>query len=137
MEEYSIIKLNMENIGYLERFLKNEMPDTFRYFQKRDISIIQNHKLTILLMKNDEPIGYAHIDEEDNRKWFGICIIKEYQNKGLGKKMMDYIFNLESIKDEEIYLSVDKVNIGAIHLYKKYGFEIIKDNLNYYLMKMN
>ncbi len=88
-------------------------------------------------MKNDEPIGYAHIDEEDNRKWFGICIIKEYQNKGLGKKMMDYIFNLESIKDEEIYLSVDKVNIGAIHLYKKYGFEIIKDNLNYYLMKMN
>jgi RimJ/RimL family protein N-acetyltransferase len=130
-----IIEINKNNINYLEDFIKNELPSTFRYFKSRNIDIIKNHIITIILAENDISIGYAHIDYE-NKYWFGICLLEEYQGKGLGKKIMEYIFNDEKIMNlDEIYLSVDKINEKAIKLYKNYNFKIIEENENFYIMK--
>jgi ribosomal protein S18 acetylase RimI-like enzyme len=53
------------------------------------------------------------------------------------KKMMEYIFNNEKIKNiEKIYLTVDKVNISAINLYKKFKFNIIDEKEYYFIMEM-
>jgi ribosomal-protein-alanine N-acetyltransferase len=131
-----IIELNNKNIIYLENFLKNNIPDTFRYFSKRNIDVIDNHLLTIVLLKDDESVGYAHIDFDDNKYWFGICIIPEYQGKGYGKLMMEYLFNNKKLENiNEIYLTVDKININAIGLYKKFNFNILSEKETYYLMK--
>ena len=131
----NIIEINKNNINYLENFIQNELPSTFRYFKSRNIDIIKNHIITIILVVDELSIGYAHIDYE-NKYWFGICILDEYQGKGFGKEIMEYIFNNKKIINlEEIYLSVDKINEKAIKLYKNFNFNIIEENDNFYIMK--
>lgn len=129
-----IIEVNKSNISLLKDFTNNILPNSFRYFNKRDINIIENHILTVLLLLDNKPIGYGHIDF-DEKYWFGICILEGYQGKGYGKKIMDYIFNHNIIKNlNEIYLSVDKSNKIAIKLYEKYGFIIKKECDTYFIM---
>ena len=88
-----------------------------------------------MLLDDELPIGYAHIDYE-NKYWLGICILHAYQGKGLGIKMMEYILNNEKITGlNDIYLTVDSTNENAIKLYKKFNFSIVELTENYYIMK--
>ena len=131
-----IIEITEKNKVLLNNFiLNNKLPDTFRYFNKRNIDVIQNHLITIILVDKELPIGYAHIDFDDNKYWFGICILEKYQGNGYGKKIMDYIFNNEKIKYiDKIYLTVDKINDVAINLYIKFNFYIIDEKDLYFTM---
>jgi GNAT superfamily N-acetyltransferase len=131
----NIIEIDDTNINYLNTFLSNALPSTFRYFNTRNIDIIKNHIITIILLDDEIPIGYAHIDYE-NKYWLGICILEQYQGKGFGKKVMEYIFNNEKIKNiNEIYLSVDKINENAIKLYKIFNFKMVEEHEKFYIMK--
>jgi ribosomal protein S18 acetylase RimI-like enzyme len=131
----NIIEINKKNIYLLEEFLINKLPNTFRYFNKRAINVIDNHIITILMLEKEVPIGYAHIDYDDNKYWFGICILDKYQGNGYGKKMMEYIFNHTKIKNiNKIYLTVDKINDIAIKLYKKFNFNNIDEKETYFMM---
>jgi perosamine synthetase len=129
-----IIEINNSNKNILENFIKTISSPTFRYFNKRSVEIINNHLITLLIMDNDIPIGYAHIDSEDNKYWLGIYINDAYQNKGLGNKIIKYLINHYKI-DNEIFLTVDNDNICAKKLYLKNGFKDIENNENYSLMK--
>lgn len=132
---FSIIEINENNNYLLKEFLNNILPNTFRYFNKRTIDVIQNHYITLLLLHELKPVGYAHIDYDDNKYWFGICILDEYQGKGYGKKMMEYIFNHEKIRNiDKIYLTVDKINTIAIKLYTKFNFYNIDEKDSYFTM---
>ena len=131
-----IIEITEQNTILLNNFiLNNKLPYTFRYFNKRNINVINNHLITIILLDKDLPVGYAHIDFDDNKYWFGICILEEYQGKGYGKKVMKYIFNNEKIKNiDKIYLTVDKINTVAIKLYTNFDFIVNEDFETYYKM---
>ena len=130
-----IIEITENNNYLLNGFLNNSIPGTFRYFNKRSINVISNHLITLILIDDNLPVGYAHIDCDDNKYWFGICILENYQGKGYGKKIMEYIFNHERIKNiDNIYLTVDKINDIAINLYKKYNFYIIEEKDSYFKM---
>lgn len=131
-----IIEITQSNISLLDYFIQHSIfPPTFRYFNKRTSDVIKNHVITIILMDSNLPIGYAHIDFDDNKNWFGICILENYQGKGYGKKIMEYIFNHEKINNlNEIYLTVDKINIVAINLYLKFNFIIIDEKETYFMM---
>jgi ribosomal protein S18 acetylase RimI-like enzyme len=131
----NIIEITENNNYLLNEFLNNSIPGTFRYFNKRSVNVISNHLITLILIDNNLPVGYAHIDYDDNKYWFGICILENYQGKGYGKKLMEYIFNHEKITNiDKIYLTVDKINDIAINLYKKYNFYIIEENDLYFKM---
>ena len=94
--------------------------------------------ITLILIDDNLPVGYAHIDYDDNKYWFGVCILENYQGKGYGKKIMEYIFNDERIKNiDNIYLTVDKINYIAISLYKKYNFYIVEEKDTYFMMCLN
>ena len=59
-----------------------------------------------------------------HRACFGITILKEYWNLGLGSLMINEM--LEVLKNkgyEQVELEVIAHNLHAIHLYKKFGFE--------------
>ena len=131
-----IIEITEQNKVLLNNFiLNNKLPDTFRYFNKRNIDVIKNHLITIILLDKELPFGYAHIDFDDNKYWFGICILENYQGNGYGKKIMEYIFNNEKIKNiDKIYLTVDKINTVAIKLYTKFNFTIIDEKETYFTM---
>lgn len=133
-----IKEINEKNIYLLQNFINNKLPLTFRYFIKRDINCIKNHLLTVILTYNNLSIGYAHIDYDDNKYWFGICILSDYQSKGFGKLLMEYIFNHNIIKNiNETFLTVDKINEKAIKLYQNYNFNIIEEYETYFLMCKN
>ena len=132
----NIIEITENNNYLLNEFLNNNMHVTFKYFNKRSINVISNYLITLILIDDNLPVGYAHIDYDDNKYWFGICILENYQGKGYGKKIMEYIFNHEKIKNiDNIYLTVDKINYIAINLYKKYNFYIIEENDSYFMMR--
>ena len=131
----NIIEITENNNYLLNGFLNNSIPGTFRYFNKRSVNVISNHLITLILIDDNLPVGYAHIDYDDNKYWFGVCILENYQGKGYGKKIMEYIFNHEKIKNiDKIYLTVDKINDIAIRLYKKYNFYIIEERDSYFMM---
>ena len=134
-----IIEIKEENKYLLDYFIENnELPNTFRYFNKRSSDVIKNHLITILLLENNLPIGYAHIDNDEDKYWFGICILEKYHGKGFGKQMIEYVMSNEKIKNiKNIYLTVDKINKVAIHLYIKNNFNIVEEKDNYYLMLNN
>lgn len=131
----NIVEINKDNRFLINDFLNNNIPSTFRYFNKRTIDVVNNHIITIILLVNNLPVGYAHIDVDDNKHWFGICILDKYQGNGYGKKIMEYIFNHEKIKNiDKIYLTVDKINTVAIHLYNNFNFKIIEEKDSYHIL---
>jgi len=124
---YEIIEINNNNKNFLSEFLENKLPDTFRYFNKRNIDIINNHILTLVLKINKKIVGYGHIDNDNDKNWLGICLLDEYMNYGYGNKIINYMLQHKSVINRKpIYLSVDNNNYHAIKLYEKYNFKIIK-----------
>jgi len=137
IDNINIIEINDTNVELLTQFISNPLPCTFRYFEKRTVAVIKDHAVTLLLKKEENIIGYAHIDYEKktNKYWFGICILPEHHNKGYGDYLMNNILIKSKIKNiEPIYLTVDNINIHAIKLYSKHNFKVIETNDKYSTM---
>jgi ribosomal protein S18 acetylase RimI-like enzyme len=128
----TIQRINTDDLDLLEQFLAacGSSLSSFRYFQTRPLSIIQNH-LTTLLGINDKniPVAYGHLDQEGGVIWLGICVSENNQGKGFGNLMMcGLIAEALRLNLPEIHLTVDKTNINAIRLYQKYEFKMIKES---------
>ena len=110
---------------------------TFRYFESRSVDIIKDHLVTYAMIVDDIPIGYGHLDFEDNTVWLAVCIIEGYTGHGYGKKMMDALISY-ALKSAitEINLSVDKENIPAVTMYNNMGFVSTHMNEKVYFMKL-
>lgn len=118
--------VRIENIDLLKSFIAQlgVAKDSFRYFNKRGVDAINNHLVTILYLKDDLPIGYGHLDKFDNEVWLGIAILSQFQGKGIGHQIMDYLIKTaKEIGLQSIALTVDHLNTGAISLYLKKGFK--------------
>ena len=56
---------------------------------------------------------------------FSITVHDDYQNMGLGTTMLKHMLNIARIKKlRKVWLLVSTDNDGAVHVYKKAGFEI-------------
>jgi ribosomal protein S18 acetylase RimI-like enzyme len=125
MEELDLT--NPLHLNRLKEFSMLEHPPSFRYFKNRVFEeAIKTHKITMLYSADDKKdVAYAHIDIDGptGRPFFGICVVPEYQSKGIGKQLTNHILQRFS---ETVYLTVDNDNLSAISLYKKFGFEQIE-----------
>jgi perosamine synthetase len=140
INDIDIIEINNSNIDLLVQFLSNPLPLTFRYFEKRTVDVIKNHIITLLLMKDKETIGYAHIDydKDSDKFWFGICILPSYHNKGYGTFLINNTLIRCKIKQiSSIYLTVYNDNIYAMKLYLKFNFNEIQKNEKFTTMLLN
>jgi GNAT superfamily N-acetyltransferase len=103
--------------------------ESFRYYQKRDFYVINNHALTVLLANNrSQNIAYGHIDFDGLTYWLGIMVIESELGHGWGREMMTFL--IEYCDNNEIAivkLTVDKSNSKAINMYKKFGFHIVEE----------
>ena len=99
-------------------------------YSNKYYSVIGLHKQT------KEVICFAHIDiDKINKKAqiLTIGVVKEYQNKKLGKKLLNKVIEeLTLIGILEISLIVQEVNEVAVRLYKSQGFSIYKSLNDYY-----
>ena len=124
-----IEKDNTTHLDLLYNFINSlgSSEQSFRYFTSRPITVINNHLCTVLLLENNQAIGYAHLDKEEENIWFGIAIAEGHTSKGLGDKLIRYVIEKsEQLKVYELKLSVDETNQHAVNLYKKHGFQLFK-----------
>ena len=76
--------------------------------------------------------NYGHIDDETPS--LAISLHKEYRGKGLGTNMMKEMLSLLKTHGyKRVSLSVQKANYAA-EMYRKIGFEIIKENEDEWIM---
>ncbi len=110
---------------------------SFRYFEKRDVSIIQEHHHTVLLYQDEEIIGYGHLDPCDlGNVWLGICLKSGHTGKGLGKIIMKNLTEYADSKGmKQINLSVDISNVGGKKLYEQFGFKVYNKTESMFFMK--
>ncbi|MEO9873142.1 N-acetyltransferase family protein [Ekhidna sp.] len=110
----------------------------FRYFEKRPYEVILNHLKTLVVMNNNQPVGYGHLDPEDGITWLGICVAERFRGKGIGKLIMnELIKSAKRMEVEEIQLSVDSDNNEAIQLYVRFGFRLSSVEENIRFMKLS
>lgn len=75
---------------------------------------------------------YGHID--DKTPSLAISLYKEYRGLGIGTAMMkEMLALLKENGYEQVSLSVQKANYAA-KMYKKVGFEIVRENEEEYIM---
>lgn len=84
-----------------------------------------------LIKDNYQPIGICGLytlssAKDTSQLWLGwLGIIPELRNKGLGKQVMNHLYEqAESIGCKEIFSYVDKEG-GPLNFYKREGFEIL------------
>jgi hypothetical protein len=60
---------NPSDLLLLSKFIKSagNSLETFRYYNTRSLDVIKNHLYTILILKDDFPVAYGHLDKEENR----------------------------------------------------------------------
>jgi RimJ/RimL family protein N-acetyltransferase len=79
--------------------------------------------------------GFGNIDSQTPE--LAIAVFKEYRKLGIGTGLMHNIIDLALINGirgyTQISLSVDKANY-AVNMYKKIGFEIVRENEHDYIM---
>ncbi len=75
---------------------------------------------------------YGHVDE--NTPSLAISLYKEYRGLGIGTAMMkDMLALLKENGYKQVSLSVQKANYAA-KMYKKIGFEIVRENEDEFIM---
>lgn len=104
----------------------------FRYYLSRDSSCFDNHLIHFICEEDDEFIGYGHLDYE-NKLWLGMFVSDFKVGMGYGKIILSKLINST---DQDIYLTVDKINISAINLYLGNGFRIYDQTDKIYYCRM-
>ncbi|WP_421808361.1 GNAT family N-acetyltransferase [Flagellimonas sp.] len=135
-----ILIVTPKNKAILNEFISglDREQDSFRYFKNRDLDVIKNHLITILLLDAGNPIGYGHLDKEDDKVWLGIVIKEDYQGKGLANILMNELLrNGDKMGINTISLSVDTTNERAKALYKKHGFHLLQAKDHYVIYQRN
>ena len=107
--------------------------------------IINNtYPITIILLKDNELIGFYQIVEHDNDNtsytpWIAnVYVLEEYRGLGYGRVLIESIpYFMKKLNIKTIYLHTRHIN-----LYEKFGFEkyqelVLEDNIKRFIYKMD
>ena len=135
------IQVKYPDVKLLEQFIAEAGTSlrSFRYFQKRPIEVIKNHVCTFLLLDEEKPVAYGHLDNEEGVTWLGIAVSEKQVGQGLGIMMMNQLISFAKLNGvKEIKLSVDNDNAAAIKLYEKLGFKLVekKETFGFYKLTL-
>lgn len=130
---------------------KDFTPDEFESFKKTRIRMSNNDNLpshvfqtsTYWIMSDEEPIGYAtlkhKIDENIPGGHLGVCLKKEYQNKGLGITASLQLASIAYYKLglEEIVCTSKNENLQSQRALDKAGAKLTSIHDGYHFYKVN
>jgi len=130
-----ILKVNNSNVKLLEKFISLNNSKQFTYFNNRTIDVLKEHIITIIGTINNNPIAYGHIDFNNNINWIGLCVLEEFQKKGIGKQILKYLLNhINSNEITNVKLSVNIDNFIALNMYLKNNFVISNVENKFYIL---
>ncbi len=107
-------------------YLHNHINEFDIEYLKRKNPFLKNY----VYLENNEPIGlisYSLIYDRIELEYIWVSF--EHRKKGIASKLMNMM-----IKEDfnNVTLEVSTANVGAINLYKKYGFKIASIRKKYY-----
>ena len=89
------------------------------------------------LLLNNEIVGFLNYDQKEDRfDDISVHIIEKAQNKGIGTLFILNLIKLAKDFGKPLFIEVVKSN-PAKNLYKRLGFEIIKEDNVFYYLKYN
>lgn len=134
--DIQILEMNLSDFNNIKDILITQFDDFWNEKVLRDDLINPHSKYIVAKIKN-EIVGFAGIkiifDEADI---MNIVTKKSFRNKGIGSLLLTNLITISENSDvKSINLEVNEENLEAIHLYKKFGFEILGIRKNYYKNK--
>ena len=134
--------LNDINSSYIKEISNNLKPLIGKNITSDIISGINNNTYpkTIILLKNNELIGFYQITDHDNDStlytpWLAnVFVKKEYRNQGYGRILIESIPNyMNKLNINTLYLHTRHQN-----LYEKFGWQLMQildlnDNIIHYM----
>ena len=115
--------------------LINELESSFNYVLKDIKSDLSSNPFShyLLYFDNDKIVGYINYYlMYEKLEIANFNVLDNYQNKGIGTKLIKYLIDKYSGVCENITLEVKSDNIKAIHIYEKMGFKRVAIRENYY-----
>ena len=131
-----IKNMTLEHLENIKDVLNSEFDDFCNYNILKEELNSQNSCYIVALL-NNEIVGFAGIKFIVNEAdIMNIVTKKIFRNQGIGKLLLENLIQLaKSLNLTSITLEVNEENAPAIHLYKKFGFEILGIRKNYYQNK--
>ncbi|MEZ4884939.1 MAG: GNAT family N-acetyltransferase [Chitinophagales bacterium] len=150
LEQIQFLQLTLEDVGELTKISRSTFFNTFSeqntpanmqeyldlaFNEKRLASELNNQNSTYYFAKvGRETVGYAKINwgmaqtdlkENDGMELERIYVLKKYQGKKVGKKLLTHIIEIAENKGMTyLWLGVWEKNEKAIQFYKHFGFTI-------------
>lgn len=129
MLDYTIEKLKLEEYDKSNNVWDMEACPFTEQFRKQVACGVRE---AYLMKSKDKYIAscdlvYDYGEYTDSNKLYlsRLIVEKKYRNKGIGQELLKYMIALCKEKGyQQITVGVDTDNENAIHIYKKFGFEI-------------
>jgi len=129
MPQYEVIKLEPQNWYRCGNIWNMSRPQAQEWFDE----LVSGNRIIFIYTENGEYLGEAALvfDENDPdytipnlRIYFSRFIVKSSERgRGIGSILIDHLIGLaREMGYREISVGVDKVNTGALRLYRKKGF---------------
>ncbi len=115
--------------------LIDELETSFNYVLKDIKSDLSNNPFShyLLYLDNDKIVGYINYYlMYEKIEIANFNVLDNYQNKGIGTKLINYLIDKYKNIVDNITLEVKKDNIKAIHVYEKMGFKKVATREGYY-----
>lgn len=143
--EYSFRKCTMEDFEFLFDLKKQNFKwyvdkiwgwkdEEQKQRLKQDLNEHLEHKRIILINNEMAGIYAVHTTEDGDLFINEISLLKEYQNKGIGRKILEEQIRVSHEKGIRIILQVFKDN-PAKKLYERLGFKVYGETETHYQME--
>ena len=120
-----IFELNRKLINDYETNLNLDFEKVFTWIRKKIESNIENYQC---IYYKGIKAGYFFLhDEGEKLELDDLFIFEEFQGKGIGTKVLEYLASSAKEENKDIFLYVFARNHRAINLYLRNGFEIIEN----------
>lgn len=138
MINYTIEQLNITNYDKSNNVWNMESCPFTKQFKEQ---IAFGNREPYLMKYNNKYIAscdlvynYGEYTKAGIKVYLSRLIVKnEYRNKGIGQELLKHMINLCKEKGyQQITVGVDVDNKNAVHIYKKFGFEIYETDYDEY-----
>ena len=120
-----VFELNKKLVEKYETNLNLDFKKTFIWIRNKIEKNIENYQCIYF---EDIKVGYYYLhDEEGKLELDDFFIFDEFQGKGIGTKVLNHIDLIAKEKNKDIFLYVFINNQGAINLYRRNGYKVVKN----------
>ncbi|MSU00358.1 GNAT family N-acetyltransferase [Tissierella pigra] len=120
-----VFELNKKLVEKYETNLNLDFKKIFIWIRNKIEKNIENYQCIYF---EDIKVGYYYLhDEEGKLELDDFFIFDEFQGKGIGTKVLNHIDLIAKEKNKDIFLYVFINNQGAINLYRRNGYKVVKN----------